>query len=73
MNGKHTFGWLDVHRIAEELADANPGLDPYAVAFPELRRMVESLPGFVPQPSHPVNERILERIQSLWAGEIEED
>jgi len=67
-----TFHWLDVQRIAEELADAHPGTEPYAVNFVELRQMVEGLRGFAAQPGHPVNERILEEIQRLWHEEVEE-
>ena len=65
----HTFGWLDIDRIGEELADAHPGMNPVAVRFTELRRMVEALSGFKPDPAHPVNEKILEAIQMSWNGE----
>ncbi|MBC7834790.1 MAG: Fe-S cluster assembly protein IscX [Phycisphaerales bacterium] len=68
-----TFGWLDVQRISEELAAAYPGMQPYTVRFIELRKLVESLPGFEEEAGHPVNEKILETIQSHWAGEVEED
>ncbi len=68
-----TYGWLDIHRIAEEFADAYPGRDPLTLRFVELRAMVEKLPGFVPDPSHPVNEKILESIQMAWVGEKGED
>lgn len=64
-----TFGWLDVDRIAEELADTRPEIDPLTVRFTDLRRMVESLSGFSPDPAHPVNEKILEAIQASWNGE----
>jgi len=64
-----TFGWLEVDRIAEELADAHPGMDPLAVKFVDLRKMVESLPNFKEEAGHPVNERILEAIQMSWNGE----
>jgi FeS assembly protein IscX len=67
-----SFGWLDVQRIAEELADRHPGADPYLLRFTELRALVESLPGFAPDPKHPVNEKILETIQSNWADERED-
>ena len=43
-----TFSWLDVDRIAEELADAHPGVDPLKVRFTDLRAKVEALPGFEP-------------------------
>jgi FeS assembly protein IscX len=67
-----TYGWLDVQRIAEELADQHPTLDPYTVRFTELRALVEALPGFTPDPKHPVNEKILETIQTNWHEERED-
>lgn len=70
---RDSFQWLDVERIAEELALAHPSRDPFAVAFPELRRLVEALPGFEPRAEHPVNERILETIQTLWEQERDGD
>jgi FeS assembly protein IscX len=66
-----SFGWLDVQRIGEELADRHPKTDPYSVRFTELRSLVEALPGFEPDPNHPVNEKILETIQSNWVEERE--
>lgn len=66
-----TFHWLDVDRIAEELADAYPDHDPYSIRFTELRELVRSLRGFHEQPGHPVNERILEAIQAAWQAERE--
>ena len=67
-----TFGWLDVRRIAEELADRNPAVDPLSVRFVDLRRMVEAIPGFREEPGHPVNEKILETIQAYWQEERED-
>lgn len=64
-----SFGWLDVQRIAEELADRHPGVDPFTARFTDLRKLVEALPGFEPDPKHPVNEKILETIQANWAEE----
>lgn len=64
-----TFGWLDVRIIGEALADAHPARDPLSVRFTELRAMVERLPGFVSDPAHPVNEKILETIQAIWNEE----
>lgn len=63
------FGWLDVETIAEELVDRFEDTDPITVNFVDLRTMVEKLPGFEPDPAHPVNERILETIQALWIEE----
>lgn len=65
-----SFHWLDVERIAEELADSHSETNPLDVNFVDLRDLVEKLVGFEPQDEHPVNERILETIQALW---LEED
>lgn len=67
-----TFGWLDVRRIAEELFDAYPKIDPLGLRFVELRRLVEGLQGFREEPGHPVNEKILETIQMHWNEERED-
>lgn len=63
------FHWLDVERIAEELADRHGAVDPVTVSFPRLRELVAALPGFTEQPGHPCNERILEAIQQAWIEE----
>jgi len=65
-----SFHWLDVERIAEDLAETHPGTDPLTVNFVDLRNLIEVLPGFEPEPEHPVNERILETIQALWNEEF---
>lgn len=67
-----TFHWLDVDRIAEELNDTYPMKDPIDVRFPDLRKMVVELDGFQEQKGHPVNERILEAIQTAWIKERDE-
>jgi FeS assembly protein IscX len=72
MSTGRSFGWLDIDRIAEELADAHPSVNPLSVRFTDLRRMVEALPGFVPEVGHPVNEKILEAVQMSWNGEKRE-
>ncbi len=66
------FGWLDVDRIAELLAERFPARDPFTVRFTELRGMIESLPNFRPDPAHPVNEKILETVQVRWHEEKED-
>ncbi|MEM8739137.1 MAG: Fe-S cluster assembly protein IscX [Planctomycetota bacterium] len=63
------FGWTDIDDIAVELETHHPGVDPLTVAFPALRGLVEDLPDFTPDPEHPVNEQILEAIQSAWIEE----
>ena len=64
------FHWLDVQRIAEELADRHSDVDPMTIAFPKLMAMVLALPGFAEQVGHPVNEKILEAIQQAWIDEL---
>jgi FeS assembly protein IscX len=66
------FGWLEVRLIGELLAEHHPEKDPVRVGFPELRRLVASLPGFREEPGHPSNERILEEIQRHWIEERED-
>lgn len=66
------FGWLDVRLIGELLAERHPDKDPMTTGFPELRRLVMSLPGFHEEPGHPSNERILEEIQRFWIEERED-
>lgn len=64
-----TYHWLDVDRIADELALRHPESEPLSLTFLELRNLVHALPGFSPDPAHPVNEKILETIQMLWHEE----
>jgi len=66
-----TFHWLDVQRIAEELADRHGDVDPLTITFPRLKTMVLALPGFKEQAGHPCNEKILEAIQQVWIDERE--
>lgn len=72
MGLRETFGWLEVDRIAEEMAAAYPQRDPLTVRFTELRGLVEQLAGFKEEPGHPVNEKILETIQMKWHEERED-
>jgi len=65
----HTFGWTDIEDIAIELDEAHPDVDPMHVRFTELRKLVEGLDGFEPDPEHTVNEQILEAIQAAWIEE----
>lgn len=64
-----SYHWTDVARIAEELLERHPEIDPTTVSFPRLRDLVQSLPGFAERPGHPCNERILEAIQQAWIDE----
>ncbi|MBA4029193.1 MAG: Fe-S assembly protein IscX [Planctomyces sp.] len=63
------FGWLDVEEIALRLHRAHRQTDPLTLRFTALRGLVEALPGFCPDPDHPVNEKILETIQGAWLQE----
>jgi FeS assembly protein IscX len=64
------YGWNDVQRIAEELAENHPGVKPYSVSFPKLQVLIEQLPDF-DKTSGRVGEKVLEAVQTLWAEEID--
>lgn len=61
-----SFGWLDIELIGELLAEHFPQRDPLRIGFVDLKKLVMSLPGFVEDPQHPCNEKILEHIQAAW-------
>jgi FeS assembly protein IscX len=65
-----SYGWNDVQRIAEELAEAHSDLDPYSVSFVKLQQMIQQLPDF-DNTSGRVGEKVLEAVQTLWAAEID--
>ena len=60
--------WVDSQRIAEELLEAHPDVDPSTVRFTQLRDWVMALPGFDDAPER-CGERILEAIQQAWIDE----
>ncbi|NMM29268.1 MAG: Fe-S cluster assembly protein IscX [Glaciimonas sp.] len=62
--------WTDTQRIAEELFDKFPQIDPLTVRFTDLHRWVSELDGFDDQPEHS-GEKILEAIQMAWIAEAE--
>ena len=64
------FKWTDTLRIAEELVDAHPDVDPTQVNFVDLMNWVMALPDFSDDPKH-CGERILEAIQAAWIEEAE--
>ena len=64
------FKWTDTLRIAEELVDAHPDVDPNQVNFVDLMNWVMALPDFSDDPKH-CGERILEAIQAAWIEEAE--
>lgn len=65
-----SYGWNDVQRIAEELAEAHEGLDPYSVGFVRLQQMILELPDF-DSTSGRVGEKVLEAVQERWAAELD--
>lgn len=60
--------WSDVQRIAEELYDADPDLDPLTLSFVKLHDMVVKLLDFADDPQKS-NEQILEAILQAWLNE----
>lgn len=62
--------WTDTQRIAEELFDHHPDIDPKTVRFTQLRQLVLDLPEFDDDPQR-CGERILEAVQQAWIDEAE--
>lgn len=62
--------WSDAQRIAEELYDRYPDVDPLTLRFTELHGKVCQLEGFDDDPDRS-NERILEAILLAWLKEAE--
>ena len=62
--------WTDTQRIAEELFDRHPEIDPKTVRFTQLRQLILDLPEFDDDPQR-CGERILEAVQHAWIDEAE--
>lgn len=62
--------WTDTLRIAEDLADNHPDIDPNTIRFTQLRQLVLDLPDFDDEPERS-GEKILEAIQQAWIDELE--
>ncbi|MBK4733072.1 Fe-S cluster assembly protein IscX [Noviherbaspirillum pedocola] len=60
--------WTDTLRIAEELYEKHPDVDPMTVRFTDLHRWVCELEDFDDDPNRS-GERILEAIQMAWIDE----
>lgn len=60
--------WKDAQRIAEELYDNEPDLDPVTLRLSELRERVLALLDFDDDPEKS-NEPILEAILQAWLDE----
>ncbi|PKA67440.1 FeS assembly protein IscX [Pseudomonas baetica] len=65
-----SYGWNDVQRIAEELAEAKLDVDPLSVNFVDLQRWIKELPDF-DDTSGRVGEKVLEAVQALWIEEVD--
>jgi FeS assembly protein IscX len=62
--------WTDTNRIAEDLVEKHPDVDPLTVRFTDLHRWVCELEDFDDEPSRS-NEKILEAIQMAWIDEAD--
>ncbi|GAA4012365.1 Fe-S cluster assembly protein IscX [Actimicrobium antarcticum] len=62
--------WTDTIRIAEELCDKFPDVDPLTVRFTDLHKWVCELDGFDDAPDRS-GEQILEAIQMAWIDEVD--
>lgn len=60
--------WTDTQRIAEELYDAHPEIDPKTIRFTQLRELILALPDFDDDPNRS-GEKILEAVQMAWIDE----
>ena len=60
--------WIDTLRIAEELCDKYPDVDPTKIRFTDLRDWVVGLEDFDDDPAHS-GEKVLEAIQMAWIDE----
>lgn len=62
--------WTDISRIAVELAEAHPEIDPKTVRFIDLHNWVVELEDFDDDHSRG-GEKVLEAIQMAWIDETE--
>ncbi len=60
--------WTDSQRIAEDLYDKYPDIDPKTIRFTDLMDWVMDLDGFTDVKEH-CGEKILEAIQLAWIDE----
>lgn len=60
--------WTDIQRIAEELYDKYPDVDPLTVRFTDLHKWVCELDEFDDDPTR-AGEKVLEAIQMAWIEE----
>lgn len=62
--------WSDVQRIAEELYDRHPEIDPRTLRFTDLHNYVVDLEEFDDDHTRG-GEKVLEAIQAAWIAEKE--
>ena len=62
--------WTDSLRIAEDLADKYPNIDPKTIRFTDLMQWVLALDGFE-ESAEQCGEKKLEAIQLAWIEEAE--
>lgn len=62
--------WTDTQRIAEELYDNHPEINPKTVRFTQLRDLIMALPDFDDDASR-CGEKVLEAVQMAWINEAE--
>ncbi|MDQ9171482.1 Fe-S cluster assembly protein IscX [Oxalobacteraceae bacterium R-40] len=60
--------WTDTIRIAEELNDRYPDVNPLTIRFTDLHKWICGLDEFDDDPNRS-NEKILEAIQMAWIDE----
>ena len=60
--------WTDVQRIAEELFDKHPDIDPLTIRFVDLHNLVVDLEDFDDDHQRG-GEKVLEAIQQAWIDE----
>jgi FeS assembly protein IscX len=61
--------WEDAEDLGIMLSEQHPEMDPLAVRFTDLHRLVTELPGFKDDPKKS-NEGKLEAIQMAWHSEF---
>ena len=61
--------WEDAEDLGILLSEQHPEMDPLAVRFTDLHRLVTKLPGFKDDPKKS-NEGKLEAIQMAWHSEF---
>jgi FeS assembly protein IscX len=61
--------WKDVDRIARDLVEVHPDVDPLALPLVRIRELVNGLPTFDDDPDA-ASDATLEEIQAAWYDEL---